>query len=34
MNLIDGRGKADREKVVGETSQVLDIIAQTNMRLA
>lgn len=30
MNPIDGRGKVDLEKAVGETSKLLDELAQTN----
>ena len=33
MNLIDGRGKVEMEKVVGETSKLLDVLAQTNRML-
>ena len=34
MNPIDGRGKAELEKTVGETSQLLDVLAQTNRTLS
>ena len=33
MNPIDGRRKADLEKTVGETSKLLDVLAQTNRTL-
>ena len=33
MNPIDGRGKAELEKSVGQTSKLLDVLAQTNRRL-
>ena len=33
MNPIDGRGKAELEKTVGETSKLLDVLAQTNRTL-
>ena len=33
MNLIDGRGKAELDKVVGETSKLLDELAWTNRTL-
>lgn len=33
MNLINGRGKADLEKAVEETSKLLDKLAQTNRTL-
>ena len=30
INLIDRRGKVELEKLVGETSKLLDMLAQTN----
>ena len=34
MNLSDGRGKIELEKAVGESSKLLDVLAQTNRMLS